>query len=183
MSRSFLFVVSSGRRDGNAELLARAAARALPKDATQRWMALADYPLPPFEDRRHPTPSFAAPAGAELDLLNATLAASDIVMVAPVYWYSLPASAKLYLDFWTAWLRAEGFDFKARMAGKNMWAVSSISDSDHAGAAPLIDCLKLSADYMAMPWRGALIGEGNRPGDVENDARALEAARTFFRKE
>ena len=38
-------------------------------------------------------------------LLDATLAATDLVFVAPVYWYSLPAAAKLYLDYWSAWLR------------------------------------------------------------------------------
>jgi hypothetical protein len=31
-----------------------------------------------------------------------------------------------------------------------------------------------------MKWRGALIGHGNRPGDVETDARAMEAARHFL---
>jgi multimeric flavodoxin WrbA len=179
VTRSFLFILSSGRRDGNAERLARAAAAVLPAQTAQRWMALADFQLSPFEDRRHPTPDFPPPQGAELELLNTTLAASDIVMVAPVYWYSLPASAKLYLDYWTSWLRARA-DFKAVMAGKRLWAVSSISDSNYSGAAPLTECLRLSAEYMAMTWRGALIGEGNRPGDVENDARAMAAAKAFF---
>jgi hypothetical protein len=73
-------------------------------------MALADYPLPPFEDRRHPQADFPPPRGAELELLTATLEASDIVTAAPVHWYSLPAGAKLYLDARTAWLRAEGVD-------------------------------------------------------------------------
>lgn len=180
MIRSFLFIVASGRRLGNAEQLAREAAKALPRDAPARWMALVDFQLPPFEDRRHPEPRFAPPVGAELELLNATLAASDIVLVAPVYWYSLPASAKLYLDWWTAWLRAEGVDFKKRMAGKKMWAVVAISDDNHAMAAPLTESLRLSAEYMGMTWKGALIGEGNRPGDVANDARAMAAAKRFF---
>lgn len=180
MPDSFLFILASGRRDGNAESLARRAAASLPQGAAQRWMALADYPLPPFEDRRHPQADFPPPGGAELELLTATLEASDIVIAAPVYWYSLPASAKLYLDTWTAWLRAGGVDFKARMSGKRLWAVVAISDPDHSNASPLVDCLRLSAEYMSMDWRGALIGEGNRPGDVLNDARALELAQRFF---
>ena len=177
---SFLFLVSSARRNGNAERLARHAAAALPKSAEQQFLALDDYPLAPFEDRRHMEPGFSPPQKYERALLEATLAASDIVMVAPVYWYNLPASAKLYLDYWTAWLRASGVAFKGRMAGKNLWAVISISDDNHAMAAPLTESLRLSAEYMAMIWRGALIGAGNRPGDVENDARALAAARDFL---
>jgi hypothetical protein len=34
---------------------------------------------------------------------------------------------------------------------------------------------------MEMGWRGALVGHGNRPGDVLKDAAAVEAARAYFR--
>jgi hypothetical protein len=52
-NRRFLFLLASTRRDGNAELLARRAAAALPGDVAQRWLRLADLPLPAFEDVRH----------------------------------------------------------------------------------------------------------------------------------
>jgi NAD(P)H-dependent FMN reductase len=178
----FLFLVASARRGGNSEFLARHAAAKLPPATAQVWVRLDEHPLPPFVDRRHESDAAWTPAidGEARFLLEATLAATDLVFVAPVYWYSLPASAKLYLDHWTAWLRAPGWNFKARMAGKSLWAVTALSDSDAKLAEPLKETLRLTADYMQMRWGGILTGEGNRPADVKNDTRALAAAENFF---
>lgn len=180
--RHFVFVLGSARRDGNAETLARHAAAALPAGTAQTWLALDEHPLPLFADLRHAdaapwTPEIAGPART---LLEHTLAATDLVIVSPVYWYSLSAATKLYLDHWTAWLRAPGWDFKARMAGKNLWGVTALSDSNLAFAAPLEGTLRLTADYMQMRWGGLLAGEGNRPGDVRQDNAALARAAKFF---
>ena len=41
----------------------------------------------------------------------------DIVFVALVYWYALPAAAILYLDHWSACLQVPGLEFTSRMAG------------------------------------------------------------------
>ena len=101
-------------------------------------------------------------------------------MVAPVYWYSLPAAAKLYLDHWSAWLRAPGYDFKLRMAEKTIWAVSAYSDTDPRFAEPLKETLRLTAAYMQMHWGGHLLGRGNRPGDVLQDEKSVAAADRFF---
>lgn len=181
-SRRFLFLLSSSRRDGNSEQLARRAATGLPATDTQIWLNLADLPLPAFADLRHATGDNWKPVikGHARTLLEATLAATDLVLVAPVYWYSLPATAKLYLDHWSAWLRAPGYDFKARMAGKTMWAVSSYSDTDPRFAEPLKETLRLSADYLHMHWGGHLLGSGNRPGEVQQDKKSFTAADRFF---
>jgi NAD(P)H-dependent FMN reductase len=178
----FVFVVASARRDGNSETLARHAAASLPAGARQTWLRLDEHPLPPFADLRHADAAAWQPTieGPARVLLETTLAATDLVIVSPVYWYSLSAAAKLYLDHWTAWLRAPGWDFKARMAGKTLWGVTALSDGDPALASPLQETLRLTADYMGMPWGGVLLGAGNRPGDVRRDARALAAAAEFF---
>ena len=178
--RRFVFLLASGRHEGNTELLTRVAAAALPPDVEQLWIRLSDTPLPPFRDIRHDAPNYPAPEGHERILADATLTATDLVIAAPLYWYSLPASAKLYLDYWSAWMRVPGLEFKDRMAGKRMWAITVVSDDDDATANPLIETLKLSANYLHMDWRGVLMGHGNRPGDVEQDAKAFAAAATFF---
>ncbi|MEV7023508.1 NAD(P)H-dependent oxidoreductase [Kitasatospora sp. NPDC093558] len=179
--RNFLFLVASSREDGNSEQLARLAAEAsLPPGAEQRWLRLSDHPLPPFEDLRHSGDgSFPEPEGHERTLLDATLAATDLVFVAPVYWYSLPTSAKLYLDYWSAWLRLPGKVFRTGLAGGTIWAVTALATEDDK-ADPLIGTLRLTADYMGMRWGGALLGNGTRPGDVLRDERALIAAKSFF---
>lgn len=181
-ARRFLFVIASARRGGNTEQLARHAAGRLPASVDQRWIHLADVNLPPFADLRHAAAGAWTPAveGAAKDLLEATLAATDVVIATPVYWYSLSTAAKLYLDHWTAWLRAPGWDFKSRMAGKTLWGVSVSSDADPRYAQPVEDTLRFTAQYMQMTWGGWLLGAGNRPGDVLSDAQALAAADGFF---
>ena len=134
-----------------------------------------------FEDiRHHETRKYSVESESERLLLESTLAATDLVIASPVYWYSVSALTKLYLDHWSAWMRLDGVDFRARMAGKTMWAISALSDDDWSGAQPLIDTLRLSADYMKMHWGGSLLGYGNRPHDILNDAPSMERAEKFF---
>jgi NAD(P)H-dependent FMN reductase len=180
--QKILFLVASARPDGNTEQLARLAAQALPAEAEQEWLRLADHPLDPFVDRRHEPGGYPPPEGHARRLLEATLAASDLVMASPTYWYSLPAAAKLYLDHWSWWMRLAGVNFRERMAGKRFWAITVCSNEpgDDTGTEPLIDTLRLSAKYLGMHWMGALIGHGNRPGEVMGDTAAVERARTWF---
>ncbi|MFG2918013.1 flavodoxin family protein [Kitasatospora sp. NPDC048298] len=180
--RRFLFLDASARTDGNSVRLARLAAESsLPPGAEQHWLRLEDHPLPPFRDLRHTGDGrYPEPVGHERALLDATLAATDLVFVAPVYWYSLPTSAKLYLDHWSAWLRLPGVDFRARMGGRTLWGVTALAATEEDKAEPLVGTLRLTAEYMAMRWGGALIGSGNRPGEVLDDERAVIAAKSFF---
>jgi multimeric flavodoxin WrbA len=177
----FLMLLASARSGGNAETLARRATAALSADVRQTWLRLAELPLPPFVDRRHVGDgAYPAPQGHGGTLLDATLAATDLVFVVPLYWYGLPASAKLFLDHWSGWMRVPHLGFKARMANKTLWAISSYSDTDPKTARPLFDTLRLTADYMNMQWGGELLGYGNQPGDVLQDADALARAGVLF---
>ncbi|MGE0238438.1 MAG: flavodoxin family protein [Parvibaculaceae bacterium] len=178
--RRFTFLIASARRDGNTEWLARKAAETLPAGTAQHWLHLMDLPLAPFADIRHSVGVYPEPRGHERTLFDATLAATDLVFVVPLYWYSVPASAKLYLDYWSGWLRVPGADFKARMAGRTLWGVSTISEEDQSRADPLIGTLAITADYMKMAFGGVLLGYANRPGDVAADKAAIAKARTFF---
>ena len=179
--RSVVFILGSARHDGNTEHLARYAARTLPASVQQTWIHLLDHKLPLFEDIRHDeSRKYSIGSEDERIILDATLSATDIVIASPVYWYSVSAATKLYLDHWSGWMRLEGVDFKARMASKTLWGISSLSDEDWSGAQPLVDTLRLSAEYMRMRWGGVLLGYGNRPGDIMNDSSSLDRAAKFF---
>jgi len=176
-----LFLVASGRSGGNTERLAREAAASLPDDAAQTWLHLADLPLPPFEDLRH------APGGypAELHpnaraLLDATMEATDLVFVSPIYWYGLPASAQLYLDHWTHWFRREELGFKESLRSKTFWLVTVQTAEDIAHAEPFLTSVRLVARYCGARWGGSVIGYGSAPGDILKGAAALDDARRLF---
>jgi multimeric flavodoxin WrbA len=177
-TRKFLFLLSSTRRLGNSEQLAYCAAHGLPPKIPQRWLHLLDYPLPGFVDLRH-NGTYSPPVGPTKVMLDATLEATDIVLIAPLYWYSLPVPAKQYLDYWTAWLRTPEINFRERMRGKTLWLIV-VSSGDQTEAEPLEDSLKLTAQYMQMQWGGILYGTGSRPNDIQDDAQALLRAKTFF---
>ncbi|WP_093780909.1 flavodoxin family protein [Streptomyces sp. yr375] len=181
--RSFLFVLGSSRADGNSELLARAAADQLPSDVEQTWVSLARHPLPDFEDLRHDSDHVRPTEGSPALLLDATLAATDIVIVSPLYWYSVSAQTKRYLDHWSGWLRTPEIDFKATLAGRALWGVTALAHDETVVADPLVGTLHNSAAYLGMRFGGVLLGNGSKPGDVLRDTEALARAKTFFAQE
>ncbi|MFI1801623.1 flavodoxin family protein [Streptomyces sp. NPDC020379] len=179
--RSFLFVLGSSRPDGNTETLARAAAGHLPADVPQRWLDLTRLPLPDFQDGRHDTRAW--PGGENEEIVRrATEEATDIVLVTPLYWYTVYAHTKRYLDYWSGWLTAPGSDFKERMAGRTLWAVTVMAHDDEAVADGLVTTLNNSAAYVRMRFGGVLLGNGSRPGQVRDDERAMTRAKTFFQR-
>ncbi|MFD5267294.1 flavodoxin family protein [Streptomyces sp. NPDC058335] len=179
-TRRFLFVLGSSRPEGNTEQLARAAAEQLPAHVEQEWISLAEHPLPDFEDLRHDSDHVRPTEGNVALLLDATLAATDIVIASPLYWYTLSGQAKRYLDYWSGWLRTPGVDLKATLAGRTLWGVTALAEERQAVADPLVGALKNSATYMEMRFGGVLLGNGSKPGDVLNDTQALARAKTFF---
>ncbi|MGW1170414.1 flavodoxin family protein [Streptomyces sp. NPDC001153] len=181
MSRRFLFVLGSARAEGNTELLARAAAEQLPGDVEQRWIRLAEHPLPDFADLRHDSEHVRPPSDSATGLLlDATLAATDIVIASPLYWYSVSGLTKRYLDHWSGWLRTPGVDFKATLAGRTLWGIAALAHTEQSVAEPYTGTLNNSAAYMGMRFGGVLLGNGSAPGDVLKDTDALARAKTFF---
>lgn len=178
MPRQFLFLLSSARPQGNTLTLARVAAESLPPGTTQEWRDLTDPALPAFHDRRHGD-RYGPPDPVAAGLMQATLAATDLVFAAPLYWYGLPAPAKLYLDHWSHWMRIDP-GFKPAMAAKRIWLILTHSGSTPEEIAPAVDCVRFSARYMGATFAGTLLGYCNAPGEILADARALAAARTFF---
>lgn len=179
--RKVLFLLASAREGGNAEQLARRAAEALPPGTAADWLRLEEHLREPFKDLRHAPGGYPKPGPELLALAERTLAAEELVLVAPVYWYSLPSTAQHYLEHWSWWMRLPELRFRERMKGKVLSLVSAhSSEEDDAVAQPPIQSLQLTAGYMSLRWRGALIGHGSAPGQVLTDTRALDAAREFL---
>ncbi|MFJ9928024.1 flavodoxin family protein [Streptomyces misionensis] len=180
MTRSFLFLLGSARTGGNTELLARAAADQLPADVEQRWLDLTGLHLPDFRDERHDADAGPVEEGDETLLREATAAATDIVIASPLYWYSVSAATKRYLDYWSKWLRTPDPGFREKMAGRTLWGVTAMAHREQELAEPLVLTLHHTAAYMGMRFGGVLLGNGTHPGQVLTDEAALLRAKTFF---
>ena len=173
-------MLASTRVDGNSEQLARHAARSLPEGAEARWLRLVDHSLPPFADTRHST-GYGPLDPSALALREATMTATDLVIVTPVYWYGLAWTAKHYLAHWSGWMRDASVPFTQAMKGRRLWAVIVDSDDEAEGSAyPLIETLRRTAEYMDMKWSGVLIGHANKPGEIAQSSAAMAAAERFF---
>jgi NAD(P)H-dependent FMN reductase len=178
--REFLFLSARGRKNGNTEQLTRRAAHQLPHGTGQRWIDLNDLSLPWFTDERHTESAMHMPVGAERELLDATIACSDLVIASPVYWGSLAAPAKSYLDHIVSWVRLPDVHLRDRMRGKTLWGVGVLSGPGLDDAQPMVEMLASAADYLDMRLGGVLLGIGDRPGEVLHDAQSVARARTFF---
>jgi multimeric flavodoxin WrbA len=181
LTPQYLFLTTSARESGhlgNTEWLARQAAAALPVGTVQTWHHLARMQLTPFVDLRHTVGTYPAPEGDLQTLLAATLAATHIVFVSPVYWFSIPAPLKTYLDHWSAWMRVPGLSFKEQMACKSLQLITT--SGNRPNAQPMIDSVELCARFLSMHWGGALWGKGGAPGSVQNDADAVSQAKEFL---
>lgn len=179
--RRFLFLTTSVREPGhvgNTEWLARQAAAALTPGTPQVWHHIPAMHIPPFIDVRHTRGSYDVPEGDLKTLFDAMRDATDIVLVAPVYWFSIPAPLKGFMDHWSAWIRIPGVPFKQEMSGKTLWLITT--NGDRAKARPMMDSVKLSAEFFSMTWGGALWGKGGPPDVVKGDAEAVARSAVFF---
>lgn len=175
--RDILFLTSSARAKGNSRLLAEAAASALPDTCQQSWFDLAALPLPAFADLR---PAGLPPDGVMADLHSALMRATDLCVVAPVYWYALPAPAKLLLDHWSGWLDVPELGFFQAMQGKRLWLISTRADPDPTVPDLMEAALRRSGEWLGMIWTGALHGIGDAPGEVLEDRAAMTRAPDFL---
>ena len=178
--RHYTFICGSETRECNSETLARRAAAGLAAADVLAWLYLSEMTLPPFSNRRDVIDPSSQPAGDEKTLFDNTLACTDLIFVAPLYWYPLPMTTRRYLDLWSTWQRIPSVHFKSRMAGKNLWVICSLTDRDPTKAGPLVVTIKEIAAYLGMCYCGALLENGSRRGDVLKDKAAIAAANLFF---
>ena len=176
MERQFLFLLSSARSGGNSALLAQAAAAPLPAHALH-WIDLSAAQLPPYRDLR---PAAARPEGDLAAIMEAMRAARGIVIVAPVYWYALPAPAKLLLDHWSGWFDASETGFADWAREKTVHLITARADPDPTVPDTLEAMVKRSILWLGMNWGGALHGVGDAVGEIAEDKAAMAAAGGFL---
>jgi hypothetical protein len=75
-------------------------------------------------------------------------------------------------------MRTPGVPFKDSMAQKRLHLVTT--SGDRAKAQPMIESVRLCAEFLSMDWGGALWGKGGPPGAVQADAEAVASAQGFF---
>ncbi len=175
MSRRILFLTASPRNGSNSRRLAAHAAEALPDTAKAHWLDLNTPALPAFRDLRPDHPG--VPMGRLGDVFGQIMLATDLVFVAPIYWYAFPAPLHLTLSHLSGWLDVPELRLPDGLSGKRCYLITARADPDPSAPAPAETLLRLSVEWLGMTWAGALHGVADAPGEIEGTAAWNEAPR------
>lgn len=160
----------SSRKNGNTERLASLLVEGFDTDP----IYLSDYRIEPIVDYRHTEPG-PYPEDDYRKLIDRMLQQDTIVFATPIYWYGLPAHLKVFIDRWSQSLRENRADFLAKLSDKQAYVIAIGDDEPQVKGQPLIQQFQFIFDFVGIKFAGHVIGTGNKPEDIEQDATALSA--------
>ena len=113
--------------------------------------------------------------------LYAELRASDAVLIAsPVYWFTMSAQVKLFMDR----LYAFGAESYRPLKGKRVGIILTYGDADPFGSGA-VNALRSFQDafaYVGAPIEGMVYGSADKPGEVRADRALMKDAYALGRK-
>ena len=110
------------------------------------------------------------------DILDADI----IVMAGPIYWFTVSAQTKLFIDRWYALDREEGNLLK----GKRIGVILTYEDDNplESGAINAIRTFQDTFNYTGSVLAGVVHGSCDKPGEIESNARVMAQAAELGRK-
>lgn len=129
-----------------------------------------------IHDQRHDSEGFAAVDDDYDAIVEAVLGHDVIVFATPIYWYGMSGFMKDFVDRWSQSLRDKRYSFKQALAQKQAFVITTGGDDPRVKGLPLIQQFQYIFGFVGMPFAGYIIGEGNKPGDVLSDKRAVAEA-------
>ncbi|GHO53009.1 flavodoxin family protein [Ktedonobacter robiniae] len=170
-----LAIYGGSRKNGNSEQLTKE----LLKGTSYSSIHLSDYHIKPIVDQRHDSNGFDAVDDDYSLVLEQVRAHELLVFTTPLYWYGMSGLMKNFVDRWSQSFRDTSINFKMEMATKRAFVVIVGDDEPQKKALPLAQQFQYIFDFMNMPLVGYLIGNGRKPGDIQNDLNTLENAATW----
>jgi multimeric flavodoxin WrbA len=100
--------------------------------------------------------------------------AEAMVIASPIYWFTMSAQAKLFIDRWYALESSQGNALK----GKQFGILLTYGDSDpySSGAINAIRTFQDMFHYIGADFVGIVYGSASNEGDVLNQPKLLERA-------
>lgn len=100
--------------------------------------------------------------------------ADAVVIASPVYWFTMAAQTKIFMDRLYAFTGAEGWGLK----GKQIGIVLTYQDADPFGSGA-VNALRAFQDafaFMEAPIAGMVYGSADKPGDILRNKAVLKQA-------
>lgn len=167
-----LVLQGSSRENGNTELLANLAVEGIPHTTIR----LREKKILPILDQRHDPDGFAAVADDYDEVIEAVLAHDILVFATPIYWYGMSGHMKNFVDRWSQSLRDKRYAFKDALGQKQAYVITTGGDEPRIKGLPLIQQFQYIFSFVGMPFAGYIIGEGNKPGEIMEDEKAVADA-------
>ncbi|MGG4511331.1 NAD(P)H-dependent oxidoreductase [Heyndrickxia sporothermodurans] len=173
-------VIYGGTRpNGNAETLTDLAINGLEVEK----IYLGEYLIQPIKDGRHSEEGFQEVSDDYNSIINRLLPHDTWIFSTPIYWYSMSGIMKNFIDRWSQTMRDTNYpEFKTQMSKKKAYVIAVGGDEPYMKGLPMIQQFQHIFDFMGMSFEGYVLGEGNKPGDILNDKKAVYAATELLRR-
>ncbi|MGT8909106.1 flavodoxin family protein [Bacillus subtilis] len=173
-------VINGGTRSGgNTDVLAEKAVQGFDTE----HIYLQKYRIQPIEDLRHAQGGFRPVQDDYDSIIERILHCHILVFATPIYWFGMSGTLKLFIDRWSQTLRDPRFpDFKQHMSVKQAYVIAVGGDNPKIKGLPLIQQFEHIFHFIGISFKGYVLGEGNRPGDILRDHQALSAAGRLLKR-
>jgi multimeric flavodoxin WrbA len=107
-------------------------------------------------------------------------AADAIVIASPIYWFTVSAQTKLFMDRWYALGDDDGYE----LAGKKFGIVLAYADADPfvSGAVNALRTFQDAFKYIGAELVGAVYGSAWKAGEIRQNKALMDAAYELGRK-
>ena len=167
------------RPNGNTETLTKIAVQGL--DVNEIY--LNNYVIEPIEDKRHAEEGFRDIKDDYNSIIERILPCDILIFSTPIYWYSMTGKMKNFIDRWSQTLRDANYpDFKNQMSQKRAYVIAVGGDQPYMKGLPMIQQFQHIFDFVGVTFDGYIIGEGNKPGEVLQDKKAIFSAKQLQEK-
>jgi multimeric flavodoxin WrbA len=186
--KNILVVMGSPRKEGNSSTLAMEAVRGASEEGAHvechHLQEMEIRPCRACEYCRQPAaPRTCSQEDDMLGLYPQILAADAILISGPVYWFTIGAQTKLFMDRLYALGSQEGYGLR----GKKIGIILTYADEDpfRSGAVNAIRAFQDAFNYVGAEIVEMVYGTGSKAGEVRNNlelmGKAVELGRLLAR--
>ena len=173
----------SSRVDGNSEQLTKKVLEGLSYNSTR----LKDLFIHPIQDKRHSKEGFSIVKDDYDVIINQILKSNMIIFATPIYWYSMSGQMKIIIDRFSQAIRDERYpQLKEHFKKIQVIVLATGGDEPHLKGLPMIQQFRYIFDFLGIYFKDYILAEGNRPGDIWKDSKAMQEAENlnnWFHKE
>jgi multimeric flavodoxin WrbA len=182
--KKVMIVIGSPRKKGNSSILAKqVAAGAKAGGAMVETFYLHEMKIKPCTacDACRKKSDIDCVLRDDMQKLYPKLRKADAIVVAsPIYWFTISAQTKLFMDRWYALGSDEGYE----IAGKRFGIILTYADADPfiSGAVNALRTFQDTANFLGAEIVGMVYGSASKAGEIRRNQKLMGEAYKMGRK-